>query len=79
MPEVSKSTSNLHAIRDAADNIQCAVSNVNGLLRLALNELQSDDTHADSAIRGAKRFIDDINDIAERLYSLGVATEGAAA
>lgn len=71
-PAVSQSTLNLDTIRDAADDIECAIGTANGLLRLALNELQSvTDTHADSAIRGAKRFINDIKDIAHRLHTCG--------
>lgn len=67
-------------VSDAADEIQCAISTVNDLLRLALDDLVSvPDTRADSAIRGAQRFLDDIGGIAARLHELSGATKGGVA
>lgn len=57
---------------DLADDIQCKIEVVNDLLRLALDQLVSlPDCRADAAIRGARRFIDDIKAIAERLHQVG--------
>ena len=56
----------------AADDIECAIEVINDLLRLALDQLVSiPDCRADAAIRGARRFLDDIKVIAGRLHSVG--------
>ncbi|MYM39174.1 hypothetical protein [Duganella qianjiadongensis] len=60
-------------VQDAVDDIECAIYDVNGLLRIALDKLLSDESNesrAASAIRGAQRFIDDVSQIAERLYDV---------
>lgn len=59
-----------YSASDAADDIECAIETINGLLRLALDQLAGvTNTQADAAIRGAKRFIDDIGGIAHQLHS----------
>lgn len=60
----------IYGVSDAADDIECAVVTVNDLLRLALDQLADvTNTRADAAIRGAKRFVDDIRAIALQLHS----------
>jgi len=68
------------AVNDAIDDIECAIATINDLLRLALDDLQLDtETRAGSAIRGAKRFIDDIGLVAVRLSAeTGYGSGGAA-
>lgn len=62
----------------AADDIECAAEVINDLLRLALDQLVSlPDCRAAAAIRGARRFVDDIKAVAQRLHQVG-ETGGAA-
>jgi|SRR5471032_309017 len=77
---VSTFDGEVFGVSDAVDDIECAIATVNDLLRLALDALQNDtETHAGSAIRGAKRFIDDIGEVAARLTDLTGFGKGGAA
>lgn len=62
----------VYGVSDAADGIECAIETANDLLRLALDQLPgAADSGANAAIRGAKRFIDDIGAIAKQLHATG--------
>ncbi|MBA5686961.1 hypothetical protein [Rugamonas apoptosis] len=64
----------VYGVSDAADDIECAIETANDLLRLALDRLPGvADSGANAAIRGAKRFIDDIGAIARQLHATGGA------
>nr|WP_315400339.1 hypothetical protein [uncultured Duganella sp.] len=67
-------------VADAADDLSCTVETAKDLLSLALKELEADTTtRAGSAIRGAKLFMVQLDDMVARLHSLSRDAKGASA
>lgn len=67
-------------VSDAADDLSCTVETAKDLLALALKELEADTTtRAGSAIRGARAFLFQLDDMVARLHTLSREAKGRSA
>ena len=67
-------------VEDVAGDLSCAVETAKDLIALALKELEADTTtRAGSAIRGARAFLFQLDDMVARLHTLSREAKGPSA